>query len=244
MKWIIFSLFVFMNLNSRVETEERGKTTKKKKNKKNMVIINYIKKRKEQLEILYCPQALNFPANIFQFSTILFFLHSFLLYFNFNFFVFVHHFQMTLCLSFIINDSRCWCWCCYTVFYYIVHPQIWKSNMFVLYLCGVYCIVSIRPFMYVCICICVCVLLLCFYKFTSMSLSAKNFFNCCERFSRANCFSFRSNISDSKSSKRALVAFARNDAELSSSDTFVFAKALHFVTDNGSLASSSRRLVN
>lgn len=79
------------------------------------------------------------------------------------------------------------------------------------------------------------------HKFTSISLSAKNCFNCCERFSRANCFSVRSNISLSRSSKRALVALARNDAPESSSrdDT-----AVHLLIDVGSTVASSRRLVN
>lgn len=72
-------------------------------------------------------------------------------------------------------------------------------------------------------------------------MSAMNFFNACDRFSRANCFSLRSVISDSKSSKRALDALARNDAP-ESSDTFDIAD--HLVTAIGSEASSSRRLVN
>lgn len=45
-----------------------------------------------------------------------------------------------------------------------------------------------------------------------MSLSTKNCFNCAERFSRANCFSERSQMSDSNSCRRTLDALARNDA--------------------------------
>lgn len=72
-------------------------------------------------------------------------------------------------------------------------------------------------------------------------MSAMNFFNAWERFSRAICFSVRSFISDSKSSKRALVALARNDAPESS---VALDNADHLVTAVGSDDSSSRRLVN
>lgn len=71
----------------------------------------------------------------------------------------------------------------------------------------------------------------------SSAISAINFFNCADRFSRAACFSERSNISDSKSSKRAFDALARTVAADESST------ADHFVTAIGS-DSSSRRLDN
>lgn len=76
-----------------------------------------------------------------------------------------------------------------------------------------------------------------------------NFLRACDRFSRAACFSERSNISVSKSSKRALVALARADAPEVNPSSAVTVDTddnlFHFVTAIGSVAtSSSRRLDN
>lgn len=76
-----------------------------------------------------------------------------------------------------------------------------------------------------------------------MSLSNKNCFNCAERFSRANCLSDRSQISASNSCKRALDAWARNEAAEVCDSSLLLVNLVHLARLDDSTGSTSWRLV-